>query len=100
MPSMLAAGVVLSLTLFVLLLGNRFEVNNVGTIISKPTVNYTGEDFAFMMSTNLESAYHVSQLAHPLLTASGSGNVVSLSSVAGVTSAGVGSLYGITKGIR
>ncbi|KAK4791536.1 hypothetical protein SAY86_031949 [Trapa natans] len=73
-------------------------VNNVGTNIFKPTVEYTSEDFKFMMSTNLESAYHISQLGHPLLKGSGLGNIVFLSSVAGLTSVGVGSLYGVTKG--
>ncbi|XP_031402366.1 LOW QUALITY PROTEIN: tropinone reductase homolog At1g07450-like [Punica granatum] len=72
-------------------------VNNAGTNVWKATTEHTAEDFAFIVSTNLESAYHLSQLAHPLLKASGAGNIVSLSSVAGVTSVN-GSLYGITKG--
>ncbi|KAL6195517.1 hypothetical protein ACLB2K_031136 [Fragaria x ananassa] len=39
------------------------------------------------------------QLAHPLLKASGAGNIILLSSVAGVVSIGkVGSIYGATKG--
>ncbi|KAK7834174.1 tropinone reductase like protein [Quercus suber] len=35
------------------------------------------------MSTNFESAYHSSQLAYPLLKASGAGSIVFVSSVAG-----------------
>jgi Tropinone reductase 1 len=42
-------------------------LNNVGTNFGKPTAEYTAEDYAFLMSTNLESAYHLCQLAYPLL---------------------------------
>ncbi|XP_040362690.1 tropinone reductase homolog At1g07440 isoform X2 [Rosa chinensis] len=75
------------------------EINNVGTCIGKPTTEYTAEDYSFIMSTNLESTYNMCQLAHPLLKASGAGNIILLSSVCGVVSIGeVGSLYGATKG--
>jgi len=50
------------------------------------------------MTTNFESAYHLSQLAHPLLKASGAGSIVFLSSVCGVVSINVGSIYSATKG--
>ncbi|XP_050250073.1 tropinone reductase homolog At5g06060-like [Quercus robur] len=74
-------------------------INNVGTNISKPTSEYTVEDFSFLMSTNFESAYHFSQLAYPLLKASGAGSVVFVSSVAGVVSLNIGlSIYSATKG--
>lgn len=74
-------------------------INNVGTNMAKPTTEYTAEDYSFLMGTNLESMYHLCQLAHPLLTASGAGNIVLISSVAGVVSVGgIGSIYGATKG--
>ncbi|KAH0881305.1 hypothetical protein HID58_068699 [Brassica napus] len=38
-----------------------------------------------------------SLLIHPLLKASGSGSIVFISSVAGVVSCSVGSIYGATK---
>ncbi|MCD7452311.1 hypothetical protein HAX54_016143 [Datura stramonium] len=41
-------------------------INNVGTNIWKHSNDYTAEDYAFMMATNLESSFHFSQLAHPL----------------------------------
>ncbi|KAL6978024.1 tropinone reductase I, partial [Sarracenia purpurea var. burkii] len=51
------------------------------------------------MATNLESAYHFCQLAHPHLKASGNGIVVLISSVAGLVHIGsAGSIYGATKG--
>lgn len=66
----------------------------------KPTEKVTAEDYANVMSTNLESTYHLSQLAHPLLKASGFGSIIFMSSVAGVVAVNVGSVYGATKGIN
>ncbi|KAI9196133.1 hypothetical protein LWI28_021287 [Acer negundo] len=76
-------------------------INNVGTNVVKPTVEYSEEDFRFVMATNFESAYHLSQLAHPLLksaASSGFASIVFMSSGAGIVSVSVGSLYGVTKG--
>jgi Tropinone reductase 1 len=74
------------------------QVNNVGTNVRKPTLEYTCEDFSFVIASNLESAYHCSQLGHPLLKASGNGNIVFISSVAGVVAINTGTLYAATKG--
>ncbi|XP_062171693.1 tropinone reductase homolog At5g06060-like [Alnus glutinosa] len=73
-------------------------INNVGTNIPKPTLEVTAQDFSFIMSTNLESAYHLSQLAHPLLKGSGAGSIVLLSSIGGLLSLGGSSVYGASKG--
>ncbi|OEL18121.1 Tropinone reductase-like protein [Dichanthelium oligosanthes] len=73
-------------------------VNNVGTNFTKPTTEYTADEYSFLMATNLESAYHLCQLAHPLLRASGSGSVVLVSSVCGVVAVCTGSVYAMTKG--
>ncbi|KAF3537134.1 hypothetical protein F2Q69_00018458 [Brassica cretica] len=73
-------------------------INNVGTNLRKPTVEYSSEDYAKIMSTNLESAFHFSQIAHPLLKASGVGSIVFISSVAGLVHLSSGSVYGATKG--
>nr|ABW74557.1 tropinone-reductase-like protein [Boechera divaricarpa] len=73
-------------------------VNNAGTCITKPTTEYTAQDYSFLMATNLESAFHLSQLAHPLLKASVSGSIVLMSSAAGVMHINVSSIYGATKG--
>ncbi|KAJ9545738.1 hypothetical protein OSB04_025445 [Centaurea solstitialis] len=72
-------------------------INNVGTNIRKPTTKYTEDDFSFLMGTNLESCYHLCQLAHPLLKASGVGSIVFISSVSGLVHVFVGSIYGATK---
>ncbi|XVF46579.1 hypothetical protein PTKIN_Ptkin03bG0038600 [Pterospermum kingtungense] len=73
-------------------------INNVGTLITKPSVEFTSEDLSFLMGTNFESAYNLCQLAYPLLKASGAGSIVFISSVAGVVAVTSGSLYGATKG--
>ena len=64
----------------------------------KPTTEFSTGEFSFIMGTNFESAYNLCQLAYPLLKASGAASVVFLSSVAGVVSVNVGSIYGSTKG--
>ncbi|XP_024968964.1 tropinone reductase homolog At5g06060-like isoform X2 [Cynara cardunculus var. scolymus] len=58
-------------------------INNVGTYVMKPTIEYTADDFSMHMATNFESSFHLCQLAHPLLKASGVGSIVFISSVAG-----------------
>ncbi|XP_022139331.1 tropinone reductase homolog At5g06060 [Momordica charantia] len=72
-------------------------VNNVGKNIRKPTIEYSLEEFSSLMTTNFESAYHLSQLSHPLLKASGNGSIVFISSVGGLMSIGSGSIYAATK---
>ncbi|XP_020081564.1 tropinone reductase homolog At5g06060-like [Ananas comosus] len=73
-------------------------VNNAGTGYLKPTTEYTAEDYSFLMATNFESAFHLSQLAHPLLKASGRGNIVFVSSIAGVIGFPALTIYAATKG--
>ncbi|XVF83729.1 hypothetical protein PTKIN_Ptkin16aG0515200 [Pterospermum kingtungense] len=72
-------------------------INNVGTNIRKPTIEYSDEEFSKIITTNFESAYHLCQIAHPLLKASGAGSIVFISSVAGLTHIGTGSIYAPTK---
>ncbi|XP_011048909.1 PREDICTED: tropinone reductase homolog At1g07440-like isoform X2 [Populus euphratica] len=61
-------------------------INNAGGNIHKGTLDYTTEDFVSIMNINLGSAFHLSQLAHPLLKASGAGRIVFMSSVTSVVS--------------
>ena len=70
-----------------------------GTNMPKQAIECTAEDFSFLMCTNLESAYHMCQLAYPLLKASGAGSIVFVSSVAGVVGLTLGvSIYAAAKG--
>ncbi|KAK7290140.1 hypothetical protein RIF29_04351 [Crotalaria pallida] len=74
------------------------QVNNVGTNFRKPAIEYTAEDYSKLKeAVNLDSAFHLCQLAHPLLKASRNGSIVFISSVAGVTSLGSGSIYAASK---
>ncbi|RWW04020.1 hypothetical protein GW17_00032785 [Ensete ventricosum] len=74
------------------------QVNNAGSAIWKPATEQTPEDYKFVMSTNLESAFHLSQLAHPLLRASGSGSsIVFISSLVGSVGFDGICLYSATK---
>ena len=73
-------------------------MNNAGITIIKPTVDYTAEELSAVMATNFDSAYHLCQLAHPLLKLSGRGNIVFISSTAGVMAIDVGSVYSASKG--
>ncbi|KAK4764638.1 hypothetical protein SAY86_025728 [Trapa natans] len=73
-------------------------VNNVGTNIRKPTIEFSHEEFSHLMCTNFESIFHLCQLTHPLLKASGMGSIVFTSSVSGFVSLKSMAVQGATKG--
>ena len=59
-------------------------VNNVGTNVRVPTLEYTAGDLHQVLSANAESAFGLCQLVHPLLCAS-RGAIVNISSIASRT---------------
>ncbi|XP_010557240.1 PREDICTED: tropinone reductase homolog At2g29260, chloroplastic [Tarenaya hassleriana] len=73
-------------------------VNNVGTNIRKPMVEFTAGEFSTLLSTNFESVFHLCQLSYPLLRASGAGSVVFISSISGFVSLKNMSVQSATKG--
>ncbi|CAN6373810.1 unnamed protein product [Urochloa humidicola] len=74
-------------------------VNNAGQSVYKPAADTTAGDYAGLMATNLESCFHLTQLAHPLLQrASGGGAVVHMSSVAGFIAYPALCAYSVSKG--
>lgn len=73
-------------------------INNAGMSMFKQTVDYTAEDCSHLMATNFESAFHLCQLAHPLLKASGKGSIVNISSICGVVAMDCVSVYSAIKG--
>ncbi|RZS17723.1 hypothetical protein BHM03_00049910 [Ensete ventricosum] len=73
-------------------------VSNAGTGIMKPALGVTPEEYKFITTTNFESAFHLCQLAHPLLKASGRGTIVFNSSIAGMVGIDMFCLYAATKG--
>ncbi|CAJ1800816.1 unnamed protein product [Sphenostylis stenocarpa] len=73
-------------------------INNAGTASTKSLLDYTAEDVATIMGTNFESCFHLCQLAHPLLKASGYGNIVFISSISGLKAFPICSAYAASKG--
>ncbi|URE26829.1 Tropinone reductase [Musa troglodytarum] len=74
------------------------DVNNAGTGFQSRVTDVTPEDYKLLMSTNLDSAFHLSQLAHPLLKASGIGNIVFISSMTSLIGIDTLAVYAATKG--
>lgn len=75
-------------------------INNVGTNIRKPSVDFSSEDFNFLWKTNHESMFALTMACHPFLKRSPgqrSSSVVNIGSVAGVTCMKSGSIYAATK---
>ncbi|KAK2976477.1 hypothetical protein RJ640_020518, partial [Escallonia rubra] len=73
-------------------------INNAATTLIKSATQHTVEDYSSIMGTNFESPYHLCQLAHPLLKASGRSSIVFISSVAGSMALPALSLYAASKG--
>ncbi|KAI3821789.1 hypothetical protein L1987_09361 [Smallanthus sonchifolius] len=73
-------------------------INNAAATLLKDATKHTLENYEFIMRTNVESPYHLTQLAHPLLKASGNASIVFISSVAGVTGLPSISVYAASKG--
>lgn len=73
-------------------------MNNAATVVSKDSTEVTAEDMANTLGTNVEASYHLCQLAHPLLKASGNGSIVFISSVAAVVALPTLTFYGASKG--
>ena len=71
-------------------------INNVGTNIRKSILDQTNKEYKLMMSTNLDSVYHLCKLLFPYFI-HGSSTVVNISSAAGLQSSGTGAVYGMTK---
>lgn len=72
-------------------------VNNVGANKRNPIQDVTDEDYHMMITTNLDSCWHLMRLFKPFLEKSARPAVVNVASVAGVLSTGTGSVYAMTK---
>ena len=72
-------------------------VNNVGTNIRKPSIDYGPDEVEHLFRTNLTSAWEMSRAAHPLLKKSDAGSIVNIGSVAGQVSVHSGAPYAMTK---
>jgi len=72
-------------------------VNNAGTNIRKPTVEYSEEQYQFVMDTNIKAPFMISKTFYPLLLKSSYPSIVNVASVAGLLDVKTGSPYGISK---
>ena len=72
-------------------------VNNVGTNIRKPAASYSDDEIDTLFRTNLDSAFGLSRLCHPLLRKAGAGAIVNIASVGGLTHICTGTPYAMTK---
>jgi NAD(P)-dependent dehydrogenase (short-subunit alcohol dehydrogenase family) len=53
-------------------------VNNAGQFLAKPFIEYSGDDFARLVSVNLEGFFHVSQRAAARMLEQGGGHIVNI----------------------
>jgi Tropinone reductase 1 len=72
-------------------------VNNAGTNIRKKAREFSDEEYQHIFKTNLHSTFDLCRRAFPFLKKSGSGSIVNISSVAGLTHMRTGAPYGMTK---
>lgn len=77
--------------------GLHVLVNNVGTNIRKPTLEYSAEEVEHLVATNLVSAFEMCRLAHPYLSRHAQTAIVNVGSVSGIVHVRTGSPYGMTK---
>ncbi|KAK1289123.1 Tropinone reductase 1 [Acorus calamus] len=73
-------------------------VNNAGYGLICPAEDVTAEEYSLAMATNLESGFHFSQIALPLMRQSGKGNIVFISSAASAVVSPSMSVYASSKG--
>lgn len=72
-------------------------VNNAGTNIRKKTLEYSMEEYDFLVGTNMRAAFEMCRLAYPFLKKSGTAAIVNIVSVAGLTHLRTGSPYAMSK---
>jgi len=72
-------------------------INNAGTNIRKKLHEYSAAEYDLVLSTNMNSSFHLCRLFYELLKKSGNASVVNILSVAGITHLRTGAPYGMTK---
>ncbi len=72
-------------------------VNNVGTNIRKPAVEYSSAEYELIMQTNLSSIFKLCQLTYSLFKKSNQGNIVNIASISGLIDDATGAPYGMSK---
>lgn len=77
--------------------GLHILVNNAGGNLSKPTVEYTEDEWREIFEINLFSAFELCRYAHPLLVQHAASSIVNVGSVSGSTHVRSGAPYGMAK---
>jgi len=72
-------------------------VNNVGTNVRKKTIEYSADEYAYLMETNLTSTFEMCRLVYPHLKNSNHASIINLGSVAGQRSLPTGAPYAMSK---
>lgn len=72
-------------------------VNNAGTNLRKPTLEYSEDDVRALLDANLVSAFAMCRLAHPHLSEHANAAIVNIGSVSGLTHVRTGAPYGMSK---
>ena len=72
-------------------------INNAGSNLRKPTIEYTLADYEHVQNTNSTSMHELSRLLHPRLKKSGRASIVNIGSIAGSLSVGSSAAYAMTK---
>ena len=77
--------------------GLHILVNNAGGNLSRPTVDYTEDEWREIFEINLFSAFELCRYAHPLLVRHAASSIVNVGSVSGATHVRSGAPYGMSK---
>ena len=72
-------------------------VNNAGTNLRKPAIEYTRDDYQHVLDLNIRAAFHLTQLCHPLLAAGQPSSIVMISSIGAEVALQEASLYSMSK---
>jgi len=83
-------------------IGKKWErvdifVNNAGTNIRKKITEYSDDEISFLIDTIYHSALDLSRKLYPMIRKSSQGNVIFISSVAGLNHLRTGAVYGTAK---
>ena len=77
--------------------GLNILVNNAGGNLTRPTNDYTEDEWRQIFEVNVFSAFELSRYAYPLLTKHAVSSVVNVGSVSGLTHVRSGAPYGMSK---
>jgi Tropinone reductase 1 len=77
--------------------GLNILVNNAGGNLTRPSADYTEDEWRGIFEVNLFSAFELSRYAHPLLSKHAASSIVNVGSVSGITHVRSGAPYGMSK---